>query len=58
MSPKKNAPKEIRIISMTELTSSVVASAPVPVKTVPRIPSSRQPDVFPAQALCPGGEKR
>ena len=58
ISPKNNAPKEIRTISMAELTLSVVARAPVPVRTVPRIPSSRQPAVFPVQYLSPGGEKR
>lgn len=56
MSPVKNAPQDIRMISITELASSAVASAPVPVKMVPRIPSSRQPDVISAQQFSPGGE--
>lgn len=58
MSPEKNAPKEIRKISTTELTVSVVVSAVIPVRIVPRIPGSSQPDVFPAQYLSPRGENR
>lgn len=56
MSPEKNAPKDIRMISITELTPRSVASAPVPVRIVPRMPSSRQRDVIAAQYFFPGGE--
>lgn len=57
VSPKKNAPKKIRMIS-AELTVSAVVSAVIPVRIVPRIPRSSQPDVFPAQYLSPRGENR